>query len=636
MVIAYKTGDDNILPQEKYRIWFCCHPKDLADYFESTSQEILRKQDCTIYYDKNPEQDFNTEELLSNLEEINLFVMPVSSRLLTTENRAIDLEFPYAMQKNIPVLPIIQEEGIEKLFNQRCGNLHALNKWQADETAISYDEKLTRFLNAVFSEENLVKKVRSQFNICVFISYRKKDRRFAKRLMELVHSDSKYREISIYYDEFLVPGRPFPEAIKHAIHKSDLFALVLTENVNEEGNYVMKHEYPEARDSGKPIAPFDMVHLSDELWQSITLNFPGIPSRILPDQADNLKLHLEQWFGSLSEKDYRENAERSYLLGTAYLYGILREVNYDFALELTKHASDLGLLEATMQLANMYYCGNGVEQNIWTALKYQLDVVQKIRGNQHNDSDKNALISELTKLADIYLTDPLEHDDPGSGSFLSVKKGIVVLSEVVELQDTLRRDGATEYSTKQHIRNLSRLSRLLSSQIRLLVSSECFYEKAVRTTERWIALSMQYPELGYSVADALYCLAQLYHITGRVDRQKEQLLKIIENKRDYAKNTGVVYQAYKDIIDMHISQGDYMQVRTYILGLMKLSCNSDLKEDIFPFSFLCDRLVYIIADFAVSKQVNEACEFFQILKSIPTKDPVTEMVHIPFFQEFLK
>ena len=81
------------------------------------SGEILAKQNCAVYYDSEPEAAYSEEELFVTLDEMNLFVMPVTYKLLGTSNRAIDTEFRYAIEKHIPVLPLMQESGLETLFN---------------------------------------------------------------------------------------------------------------------------------------------------------------------------------------------------------------------------------------------------------------------------------------------------------------------------------------------------------------------------------------------------------------------------------------------------------------------------------------------------------------------------------------
>ena len=254
--LKFKTRN-NTNPQGKPRVYFCCHNEDFEKYFVTISNEILKKQNCAIWY--TDEKIPRDEEFLSDLKQMQLFIMPVTAKLLFTENTALDLEFNFAVQNHIPVLPLMQEEGLEELFNEKCGELQFLDKHHTDETAISYDEKLKKYLESVLVGDELAEKVRSAFDAYVFLSYRKKDRKYANELMRLIHKNEFCRDIAIWYDEFLTPGENFNDSIKNALQKSDLFVLAVTPNLVNEPNYIMTTEYPMAKQEGKPILPAELV-----------------------------------------------------------------------------------------------------------------------------------------------------------------------------------------------------------------------------------------------------------------------------------------------------------------------------------------------------------------------------------------
>ena len=77
--------------------------------------------------------------------------------------------------------------------------------------------------------------------------------------MRLIHENEAYRDIAIWYDEFLVPGEGFNEAIKAAFEKSSLFAMAVTPHLEEDGNYVMRVEYPMARDRQEKDKNYEIV-----------------------------------------------------------------------------------------------------------------------------------------------------------------------------------------------------------------------------------------------------------------------------------------------------------------------------------------------------------------------------------------
>ena len=110
----YKTKGDSA-PDKKPRVYFTCHPDDFEPYFKTICDDIFRTHDCTIYYTGDMTETIPPEDRDVDLDRFNLFVVPVTAKLLTTENRAMDQDIPFAFQKRIPVLPSLMEE--ENLFD---------------------------------------------------------------------------------------------------------------------------------------------------------------------------------------------------------------------------------------------------------------------------------------------------------------------------------------------------------------------------------------------------------------------------------------------------------------------------------------------------------------------------------------
>ena len=190
---------------------------------------------------------------------MQLLVVPITRKLLTEYNIAIDTDLPLALKNNIPILPLMQENDLDDLFNSKLGDLQYLYKHSHDPTSIPYEEKLTKYLESVLIGNDLVKKIKNEFNAYIFLSYRKKDRKHANELMRFIHSYPIYRDIAIWYDEFLIPGENFNDSISSALEKSELVALVVTPNLVNESNYILNTEYPMAQKIGKNILPVIMV-----------------------------------------------------------------------------------------------------------------------------------------------------------------------------------------------------------------------------------------------------------------------------------------------------------------------------------------------------------------------------------------
>lgn len=135
----------NERPQGKPNVYFSCHPDDFGKYFDEYSNKIQRIQDCAIWYESEPFADYDREDLELNLSQMQLFVMPITTNLLTKSNRVIDLEFNLAIKRHIPVLPIMMEHELKDIYTEHFGDLQYLEPNNTDETHRNFDEELERY-----------------------------------------------------------------------------------------------------------------------------------------------------------------------------------------------------------------------------------------------------------------------------------------------------------------------------------------------------------------------------------------------------------------------------------------------------------------------------------------------------------
>ena len=399
--LNYKTRGGSS-PQGKPRVYFCCHPADFEKYFELISEEVLAEQNCTIYYETEPSDPYDEEELFSYLGQMQLFIMPVTTKLLTRKNRAVDLEFPFAKEHHIPILPLMQENGLDDLFNEKCGDIQYLNKYNRDDTAISYEEKLKKYLSSVLIGDELAEKVRAAFDAYIFLSYRKKDRKYAQELMRLIHKNDFCRDIAIWYDEFLTPGENFNEAIREALERSELFALAVTPNLVNEINYVMTTEYPKAREAKKKILPAEVVPTDKEALRS---KYENIPDTVDAHNADELSKGLLEAVRNIAVRENDSSPEHNFFIGLAYLGGIDVEVDHERAKDLITSAAKAGLGEAAKKLVSMYRTGEGVERSYETAIFWQQELVEQLEkayASSGSAEDGYALLTEIWACGDYY------------------------------------------------------------------------------------------------------------------------------------------------------------------------------------------------------------------------------------------
>ena len=356
----------NSSPRGKSKVYFSYHPQDRG-YLEHISSLLLEKQDCAVYYyDYEQLGEPDREKLGALLDEMQLMVILVTSKYLSQENNAFAFEFSYAMDRHIPLLPLLQSSDLAQEFNQKCGNLQFLDENTEDKTAISFEEKLEKYLSDVLISPETTERIQKAFRAYVFLSYRKKDRAHAQKLMRLIHDDPRCRDIAIWYDEFLVAGEPFDTAIMDALSKSDLFTLLVTPNLVNEENYVKQYEYPAAREKKKSIIAAESVPTDRELLQK---DFEDVPRCI--DAGDSEKIPEEILHKLDIAPQTEDTPEHIYLMGLAYLGGIDVEKNSDMAVSLITAAADSGYGEAMKKLADMFFNGIGVEISMERAAFWQ-------------------------------------------------------------------------------------------------------------------------------------------------------------------------------------------------------------------------------------------------------------------------
>ncbi len=356
-------------PQGKPRVFFCAHEADHDKYFDIISNEILKLQNCAVYYKENGERA--DAELLC---EMQLFVMPVTTKLLTSDSDALATEFNFALEHHIPVLPLMQEQGLVKMFNEKCGDLQYLDKNSHDSTAISYEQKLEKYLSSILVGDELAAKVRAAFDAYVFLSYRKKDRAYAKELMRLIHKNDFCRDIAIWYDEFLTPGENFNNSIKEALEKSGLFVLAVTPNLVNETNYIMTTEYPMAKKASKLILPAEMVETDKA---ELAAKYLDIPECTDAHNEAELSKTLLSMVEKIAKRENDQDPQHNFFIGLAYLGGIDVEVDHQRAVELITSAADAGLAEAMEKLVSMYRMGEGVSRDYHRAVEWQRKLVEQ-------------------------------------------------------------------------------------------------------------------------------------------------------------------------------------------------------------------------------------------------------------------
>lgn len=213
--------------------------------------------------------------------------------------------------------------------------------------------------------------------------------------MRLIHANPLCRDIAIWYDEFLVPGEGFNQAIMDALEKSSAFALVVTPNLLENPNYVMTTEWPAAHDAGKPAIPIEALPTDPAKLAAL---YAGLGDSV---SAEDRAAVASRLVGALRETALEAHAgdpAHDYLIGLAYLSGIDVEVDRDRAIGLITAAANGGLPEACERLVAMYRTGEGVTRDYRTAIDWQERLIKILKWVAEDDPTEE----NRAKLCDAY------------------------------------------------------------------------------------------------------------------------------------------------------------------------------------------------------------------------------------------
>ena len=407
-LLSRTKNDTKTDMRDKPKVYFTCHPDDFDKSFGKICEDIFRTQDCVIFYKENMADTLPEETRQTDLERMNLFVFPVTFRMMTDKDTEVLRDLEFAKKNLKPILPIMFEPNIngrltgiynsKKLFGKR----QFLRKYNNDITEISYEQKLEKFLKSTLFSKEIVEVIRKAFDAYIFLSYRKKDRKYANDLIKLIHSDPSRRNIAIWFDEFLEPGENFSDAIKKAIHDSRFITLLVTPNLLEDPNYVMKTEYPAALKAQKPVYPVEKIHTDR---QELSEKYKDLPEVVdIKDEHAFESGYLEAVKG-IAKNESDDDPMHSYLMGMAYLNGIDVEFNAGYGVELMTKAGESGLFDAMVMLYTMYFNGANIELDYDKALYWVKKAYEYCKVNYDKKNNKTIMMLRSLEMAYEYAGD---------------------------------------------------------------------------------------------------------------------------------------------------------------------------------------------------------------------------------------
>mgnify|MGYP003298173505 CR=1 FL=1 len=396
----YKTKDGST-SQGKSKVYFACHPDDFDEHFAALSQVLFEKSNCAIYYKKNITEMIEDEDKEYYFNSFNLMIVPITRRLFANRNAAVYSEVAYAKVKDIPILPFIMDPSAVELYQ----NLSYFKNIQYIDAAArgTWHDKLKLYLDKVLLNDETASVVRNNFDGHIFLSYRKVDRTYAHEIMTFIHSYPEFRNVSIWYDEYLTFGEDFKNEIEREIERSDLVLLLMTPNTVkycDDGtpNYIIREEYPAARNTYKktvvPIVPESLpADVIDEI--SVRAEFPSIPDILcIETEKDAFFKRMRKCIKCGDKGDPEYNVK----VGLAYLYGYGVEINKNYAIEYLSLAAEAGHRDALLLLYTLYYEGVLISPDYNEAAKWAEKLF--LMDKENFGFDNKVTVDSLTKLAD--------------------------------------------------------------------------------------------------------------------------------------------------------------------------------------------------------------------------------------------
>ena len=334
-------------PSSNTNLLILCHLQQINYYMPMVKKYIWSKYgDVTVWNTKFEIQ--NTKQLFNEIENMDAIIVLASELFISTEHEIGDLAVPYALSKGIPILPILLGDELEFAFDKKYGHIHyikstdkinSMNFQRCVDDFIQHINKKEKW--GTFQPSSIYKN--NPFSQTYFISYRKKDGRYVDVLQKKIHDDSKLLDTQLWYDTYLTPGENYDENLIRMIDKCDALILIVTPQLFEPDNYVLRTELPYAKSCGKKIIAIQMEETD---WKSLE----SIQESYTIDQV----YRLEEWNcfseiledAGLSIPDLNPCAQHLYELGISYLAGDIAECNRHLGCSLLYQAAESGYYSA--------------------------------------------------------------------------------------------------------------------------------------------------------------------------------------------------------------------------------------------------------------------------------------------------
>lgn len=360
---------------DKPKLFLYISPKD-CPWQNKLLDLFLSALNCVLFFPEENSAVIDKQEL----EQIDLFAILVTDNLLRDSSVVFDELCSIAKQCKTPLFFIRISDVDFADFEAKYGCLHIFDATHIKDGKEKRDLLTDRLRNKLFEvlgSDADIDQIYENFVAQFFLSYRKKDYHFVEQLLELVHNYPLLRDVAIWYDDFLIPGVNYNDSIENALRKSTVLFLLVTDSLLENGNYVIRVEYPLAQQENKTIVPLQFSYTDRE---ELLKKFPFLPPCIDIEDVCRVKSVLEQI--SIQHSIHAQNnaPKHLYFMGLAYLLGIGVKKSETSALSLLAESAHKGYADSWFKLGTIYAYGNRVEKDYVKAINFlEKYVFEKIR-----------------------------------------------------------------------------------------------------------------------------------------------------------------------------------------------------------------------------------------------------------------
>ena len=142
--LTYRTREGDVTNAADWGVVFLSYRKKNVVYRNDVVRDILDANDCAVWFDRNltAGEDYNAE-IDAALDRMNVFVLLVTPLTFEPDSYVMKKEIPRALERKIPIIPVILEETDMERFAKVLGNIHSLDKRKPDE----YEDGLRKSLS---------------------------------------------------------------------------------------------------------------------------------------------------------------------------------------------------------------------------------------------------------------------------------------------------------------------------------------------------------------------------------------------------------------------------------------------------------------------------------------------------------